>query len=102
MMQYAYNVADDDAVSAADAQAVLRLQAAVWALVRARFEEVQKAEGLTQAGLAALLGVPAAQVSLWLGDSRRMTLKAAARLLHALGAQLECRLVIPESEGRLR
>lgn len=100
MMQYAYGGADGEAATSADEEAVLRLQTEVWALVRRRFDEVQSAEGLTQARLAGLLGVPPAQVSLWLGDPRRMTLKGAARLMHALGAQIECGMVVPEDQRR--
>ncbi|WP_333586124.1 helix-turn-helix transcriptional regulator [Phenylobacterium sp.] len=72
--------------------AILALQTEVWTLVRRRFDLMQARHGLSQAALAAQLGVTPAQVSLWLRDPKRMTIKAAARLLFALEASLHCHL----------
>jgi len=77
------------AKAAADA-AVADLQAEIWRLVRARFETQRRERGLTQARLAAQLGVPPSQVWGWLSDPGKMTIKAAARLLAAMDAQLIC------------
>lgn len=73
--------------------AILALQTQVWALVRDRFLELRASTGLTQAQLAAKLGIPRGQVSLYLREPHRMTIKAAARLLQAMDAGLDCRLV---------
>jgi transcriptional regulator with XRE-family HTH domain len=73
-----------------DAQhaAVEQLQRRVWAAVVARFHERQ-ALGLTQRRLADLLGIAAPQISIWLNDPATMTLKAAARLMLAMDAELD-------------
>ncbi len=68
-------------------RAVDGLQAAVWRGVVARFEHLKAAEGLRQADLAAALGVSRPQIHEWLSDPRNMTLKAAGRLLLAMGAE---------------
>ncbi|MDP3402295.1 MAG: helix-turn-helix transcriptional regulator, partial [Brevundimonas sp.] len=73
--------------------AVLALQTQVWGLVRERFLELGARSGFTQAQLAGRLGIPRGQVSLYLREPHRMTLKAAARLLQAMDAGLDCRLV---------
>lgn len=70
----------------------MALQTEVWTIVRRRFDAIQAESGLSQAALAAQLGVTPAQVSLWLRDPKRMTIKAAARLLFALEASLHCHL----------
>lgn len=73
--------------------AILALQTQVWALVRDRFLQLRASSGLTQAQLAVKLGIPRGQVSLYLREPHRMTLKAAARLLQAMDAGMDCRLV---------
>lgn len=77
--------------SAADA-AVTALQTEIWGLVRARFEAQRESRGLTQAALAAQLGVPRTQVCVWLREPGRMTVKAAARMLIVMGAELRCQV----------
>lgn len=66
------------------------LQQEIWLHVRERYETLRRVEGLTQVGLAAAVGVTPTQICVWLGDPRRMTLKAAARLLAAMGSRLRC------------
>lgn len=66
------------------------LQARVWRIVRDRFEVGEREAGLTQAVLARRMGVRRGQVSIWLRTPERMTLRAAARLLRAMGAELAC------------
>lgn len=79
------------AQAAADV-AVAELQTQIWRLVRAQFDVERRDRGLTQAGLAAQLGVPPSQVWGWLSDPSKMTIKAAARLLAAMDARLTCQL----------
>lgn len=71
---------------------ILALQTQIWALVRARFETLKATSGFTQAELASRLNIPRGQVSLYLREPHRMTIKAAARLLRAMGAELDCQL----------
>lgn len=66
------------------------LQERVWRVVRARFDARAQDDGLTQAALARSLGIRRGQVSIWLREADRMTLKAAARLLDAMDADLDC------------
>ena len=61
----------------------------MWRGVVARFENLKADEGLRQADLAAALGVSRPQIHEWLSDPRHMTLKAAGRLLLAMGAQAD-------------
>lgn len=72
---------------------IASLQEQIWAQVRARFDERRDSVGLTQAELAKRLQIPRPQISLYLREPHRMTIKAAARLFHAMDAQLDCRLV---------
>jgi transcriptional regulator with XRE-family HTH domain len=69
------------------AQAVDGTRTAVWLGVVARFEHLKAAEGLRQADLAAALGVSRSQIHEWLSDPTNLTLKAAGRLLLAMGAR---------------
>lgn len=66
------------------------LQQRVWRVVRDRFDTRARDDGLTQAALARSLGIRRGQVSIWLREADRMTLKAAARLLDAMDADLDC------------
>jgi len=76
------------------------LQTEIWALVRLRFLQLQAGEGLTQAALAARLGVTPAQVSLWLADPRRLTVKAADRLLSVMNATVRCELDVARPDAK--
>ena len=76
------------------------LQTEIWALVRVRFLQLQSSEGLTQAALATRLGVTPAQVSLWLADPRRITVKAADRLLSAMNATVRCELEVARPDTK--
>ena len=67
------------------------LQQDVWREVRRVFETRRKQEGLTQAELARRISLQRERVHYWLSDPRRMTLRAAARLLAGMDARLECR-----------
>lgn len=82
----------EDAALAAE-----RVQHEVWLMIGQAFARQGDAEatalGLTQSDLARRLGVPRGQVWLWLRDRERMTLKAAARLAHAMGYDLHVQLV---------
>ncbi len=63
------------------------LQRRIWLAVSQRFTECQSG-GLTQADLGRALGAPRSQVNVWLKSPERMTLKAAARLLAAMDAEV--------------
>ena len=69
------------------AKAVDGTRTALWLGVVARFEHLKAAEGLRQADLAAAPGVSRSQIHEWLSDPRNLTLKAAGRLLLAMGAR---------------
>ncbi|MDP3405609.1 MAG: helix-turn-helix transcriptional regulator [Brevundimonas sp.] len=73
-------------------EASARLQLRVWSLVRGRFDALRTTSGLTQSELAITLNVPRSQICVWLGDPEKMTIKAAGRLLAAMGAELDCQL----------
>lgn len=88
-MQRSAHPYEAPAQAAADA-AVADLQSQVWRLVRAQYEAQRRDRGLTQANLAAQLGVPPSQVWGWLSDPGKMTIKAAARLLAVMDARLTC------------
>jgi plasmid maintenance system antidote protein VapI len=51
-----------------------------------RFRQGQRS-GLKQADLAKRLGVSRPQIHIWLTDPDKMTLKAAARLMLAMGSE---------------
>ena len=70
----------------AQAKAIDRLQLQLWQAVVEQFRRRQEA-GLKQAALAQQLGISPPQVHLWLTDPSRLTLKAAARLMLALGGE---------------
>lgn len=63
------------------------LQRRIWLAVAQRFTECQ-AGGLTQADLGRALGAPRSQVNVWLKSPERMILRAAARLLAAMDAEV--------------
>jgi len=67
-------------------------QRAVWRTVVERFRLLQDEVQLKQADLSRRLGVSNPQIHIWLSDHRKMTLKAAARLLAAMDAGLVCSL----------
>lgn len=71
----------------AQQQAVERLQHRIWEIVAARYRE-RHARGLTQKQLARRLGISAPQITVWLNDPTAMTLKAAARLMLAMDAEI--------------
>lgn len=56
-------------------------------IILERFAELQEL-GLTQADVAARLGLSQQQVARWMGEPRNMTIKSAGRLLSALEAHL--------------
>ncbi|MBO9544599.1 helix-turn-helix transcriptional regulator [Caulobacter sp.] len=68
--------------------AIEQLQRRIWAAVVARYRERQTS-GLTQKHIADQLGIAPPQISVWLNDPTAMTIKAAARLMLAMGAELE-------------
>lgn len=75
------------------ADAIDDAQRTVWLLVTRRFRSLRDTVGLTQADLSRRLGISRPQIHEWLSDHRKMSLKAAARLLSAMDARLACRLV---------
>ena len=68
--------------------AVCAAQQALWSLVMGRFRELERDHGLKQADLARRLGLSRPQVHAWLSDPNNLTIKAAVRLLAAMGAGL--------------
>lgn len=74
------------------ASAVRAAQTAVWRAVVTRFREREARDGLKQADIARRLGVSRPQIHEWLSDPRKMTLKAAARLMLAMDAPTRWRL----------
>jgi plasmid maintenance system antidote protein VapI len=80
----------------AQAIAAERAQAAMWRGVVGRFEHLRATEGLRQSDLAAALGVSRPQIHEWLSHPRNMTLKAAGRLLLAMGAEPQVVVQISE------
>ncbi len=81
------------------AEVIDEAQRAVWLLVTGRFGQLHDMAGLTQADLARRLGTSRPQIHEWLSDHRKMSLKAAARLLSAMDASLACRLVVESRPG---
>ena len=79
-------------VQSENLDAVVDAQQVLWALVRSRYDDRAR-EGLTQSQLARALNRPPSQISVWLSAPDRSTLKAAARLLAAMGGELELRVV---------
>jgi transcriptional regulator with XRE-family HTH domain len=73
----------------------ISLEMGVFALVRKRFHELEKSEGLTQSALAERMGLTRAQVSRWFAQPNTMTLRAAGRLLAAMGRGLRLRVYDP-------
>lgn len=69
------------------------LQAEIWRSVRRTFETLQSEDGLTQSAMADRMGLHRARVNYWMTRPERMTLSAAARLLAAMDARLECRVI---------
>lgn len=67
---------------------VARVQQELWILVVARFRELEAETGLRQVDLAKQLGVSRPQIHEWLSEPHNMTIKAAGRLMEAMGAQL--------------
>lgn len=67
---------------------VAALQGRVWKAVVERFAACRERRGLTQADLGRSLGVPRSQISAWFRRPEQMTLKAAARLLAVMDAEL--------------
>lgn len=83
---------------------VFELQARIWAEVNRCYRMRERTEGLTQAALARRLDLPRSQVCAWLRHPEKMTIKAAARLLEAMDARIECHLSISISsqDGKLQ
>ncbi|WP_374569708.1 helix-turn-helix domain-containing protein [Phenylobacterium sp.] len=73
--------------------AVERLQRRLWEVLVAQFR-AREAQGLKQAHLAARLGVSRPQVNVWLSNPRRLTLRAAARLMWAMDLEIA---LVPKS-----
>ena len=69
------------------------LEHTVVTLVRKRFRELEKSEGLTQAVLAKRMGLTRSQVSRWFAGP--LTLNAAGRLLAAMGRGIRLRMYDP-------
>lgn len=67
----------------------------LYCLIRRRFRELEKSEGLTQTALAERLGLTRNQVSRWLSCPSNMTIRSAGRLLWAMGRKLELRVSDP-------
>lgn len=70
------------------------LQVQIWRNVRRAFEIRQAENGLTQSGIAARMGLHRARVNYWMTRPERMTLAAAARLLAAMDARLDCQILM--------
>ncbi len=68
---------------------------ALHAVVRKRFCELERSEGLTKTALAGRMGLTLAQVSRWLSGPNNMTIRKAGELLHAMGRTLELRVSDP-------
>ena len=67
----------------------------LFALVRRRFRELEKSEGLTKTALAERMALTQAQVSRWLSSPNNMTIRTAGKLLCAMGRRLEFRVSDP-------
>ena len=67
----------------------------LFALVRKRFRELERSEGLTKTALAERMGLTQAQVSRWLSSPNNMTIRTAGKLLCAMGRKLELRVSDP-------
>lgn len=60
----------------------------LFALIHSRIEELHATQGLTQADIAARVGVSEQRISHWLSEPRNMTVRSAGRLLGALESHL--------------
>jgi len=67
------------------------LQWRIWAEVSETFEARRADSGLTQAELGRRVGLQRERVHYWLSRPERMTLKAAARLMAGMDAELQVR-----------
>jgi transcriptional regulator with XRE-family HTH domain len=67
----------------------------LFALVRKRFRQLERSEGLTQQALADRMCLTRSQISRWMASPANMTLRSAGKLLWAMGCQLELRVVDP-------
>ena len=67
----------------------------LYALVRRRFHELERSEGLTKTALAERMGLTQAQISRWLLSPSNMTIRTAGKLLRAMGRNLELRVSDP-------
>lgn len=76
------------------------LRRRLWRAVARRFAERQASHGLTQADLSRALGAPRSQVNVWLNHPDRMTLRAGARLLAAMEAEVSFVVRTAEGEGQ--
>jgi transcriptional regulator with XRE-family HTH domain len=72
----------------------------VFALARSRFRELEREEQLTQQQLADKMGLKRSQISRWFGNPSNMTLRSAAKILMAMGRQLELTVSDPFALGR--
>ena len=70
----------------------LAAQHSLFVLIRRRFRELERSEGLTQAALAERMGRTRAQISRWMSSPGNMTIASAGELLMAMGRKLEFRL----------
>ncbi len=75
-----------------------QLQVQVWRNVRRAFEIRQAEDGLTQSEIANRMGLHRARVNYWMTRPERMTLAAAARLLAAMDARLECSVQMAQND----
>lgn len=61
----------------------------LFVLTRRRFRELERSEKLSQQQLADRMGLTRSQVSRWFSSPSNMTLRSAAKILMAMGRQLE-------------